>query len=144
MGWNSARDIFDPIAQALIDAGAPDETKTRVLGDLIGKLQDEDWDTEGESLALFRNDPAIVEAFRQHDVILLGDHADEEATDQLTEARALARLLWDALNEVAEDHAQIISYDPHLDPDERLPYWLTGINGAPLTWQRDGDASPGQ
>lgn len=141
MGWNSARDIFDPVAQALIDAGAPAETKTRVLGDLIHKLQEEDWDTEGESLDLFRRDPAIVEAFRQHGVTLSGDE-DEDTAGHLEEARDLARALHAALKEVAEGYAEIIGYDPRLDPDECLPYWLTGINGAPETWQRD--RSPGQ
>lgn len=56
------------------------------------------------------------------------------------EARDLARLLYAALNEVSEGYAEIIGYDPRLDPDECLPYWLTGINGAPLTWQHPDKA----
>jgi hypothetical protein len=68
MGWNSAGEIFDPVAQAMIELNASDEMKIRVLGDLIGALQDGDWDTEDESLDQFGDDPAIVEAFRQHDV----------------------------------------------------------------------------
>ena len=70
MGWNSAGDIFDPVAKALVELNAPDDMKIRVLGDLIGALRDGDWDTEDESLDQFQNDPAIVEAFRQHDVII--------------------------------------------------------------------------
>lgn len=70
MGWASAGAIFDPVARAMIELKAPDEMKIRVLGDLIGALQDGDWDTEGESLGEFQDDPAIVEAFRQHAVIL--------------------------------------------------------------------------
>lgn len=62
--------------------------------------------------------------------------------EKLEEARDLARALYSALNEVAEGYAEIIGYDPRLDPDECLPYWLTGINGAPETWQRN--TSPGQ
>lgn len=143
MGWNSARDIFDPIAQALIDAGAPDEMKTRVLGELIGNLQDEDWDTEGESLELFRNDPAIVEAFRQHDVILPGGDDGDGTADQLEEARDLARALHAAALENCEYWDEVSAYDVRLT-GERLPYWLTNESGAPLTWQRDGEASPGQ
>lgn len=78
MGWASAGAIFDPVAKALVELNAPDEMKIRVLGDLIGALQDGDWDTEDESLEEFKNDPAIAEAFRQHDVYTRCD--DEHAT----------------------------------------------------------------
>lgn len=96
MGWNSAGDIFDPVARAMVELGAPDAMKIRVLSDLIGALQDGDWDTEQESLDQFADDAAIREAFRQHDVFLTcneegdngewcdlerdheGDHADGE------------------------------------------------------------------
>jgi hypothetical protein len=70
MGWASAGAIFDPVAKAMVELRAPDEMKIRVLGDLIGALQNGDWDTESESLGEFQDDPAIVEAFRQHDVII--------------------------------------------------------------------------
>ena len=70
MGWSSANQIFDPVARALIDAGAPDDTKRKVLGDLISGLQDGDWDTEDESLEEFLDDPAIVAAFADHGVHL--------------------------------------------------------------------------
>lgn len=80
MGWNTANRIFDPVAQALIDAGAPADTKTRVLGDLIKQLQDGDWDTEDESLAQFTHDPAIVEAFRRNSVY---ERCDAENGDDL-------------------------------------------------------------
>jgi len=69
MGWASAGAIFDPVAKAMVELGAPDEMKIRVLGDLIGALQDGDWDTEDESLGEFQDDAAIVEAFRRHGVI---------------------------------------------------------------------------
>lgn len=71
MGWASAGAIFDPIAQALIDHGANDELKLLVCDTLIGVLQEGDWDTEGESLDQFADDPVIVEAFRRHDITLL-------------------------------------------------------------------------
>jgi hypothetical protein len=61
----------------MADLNAPDEMKTRVLGDLIGALQEGDWDTEDESLDEFRDDPAIVEAFRQHGVIV---HCGDESS----------------------------------------------------------------
>lgn len=70
MGWASAGSIFDPVAKALVELNAPDDMKRAVLGTLIGQLQDGDWDTEGESLEDFQDDPAIVAAFRDHDVIL--------------------------------------------------------------------------
>lgn len=77
MGWGSAGyRIFDPIAKALQEAGAADEIKTRVLKDLIGELQEEDWDTEYDSLEAFKDDPAIVTAFAEHGITLAGDDDD--------------------------------------------------------------------
>ncbi|MFI0236357.1 hypothetical protein [Streptomyces sp. NPDC016845] len=70
MGWNSAHRIFDPVAKALIETGADDDTKRKVLGDLIGELQEGDWDTGDESLEDFLDDPAIVSAFADHNVHL--------------------------------------------------------------------------
>lgn len=69
MGFGSAGyKFFDPVARALIKAGASDEEKEQVLGDLIGHLQDEDWDTELDSLQQFLDDPAIVRAFAKHGI----------------------------------------------------------------------------
>lgn len=69
MGWGSAgAKIFDPVARALIEANASDEVKERVLGELIGTLQQEDWDTEYDSLQSFLDDPAIVRAFANNDI----------------------------------------------------------------------------
>jgi hypothetical protein len=68
MGWASASEIFDPVAHALIECNAPDETKRRVLGMLIDKLRDNDWDTEDESLQEFRSDPLIVSLFYERGV----------------------------------------------------------------------------
>lgn len=76
MGWASASRIFDPVAQGLIDAGASQEIKRRVLGDLIGVLQGEDWDTEGESLEEFKDDPVIVAVFAEHGIKLYDDEGD--------------------------------------------------------------------
>ncbi|MBA4865953.1 hypothetical protein H1V43_32335 [Streptomyces sp. PSKA54] len=70
MGWSSANQIFNPVARALREAGVSDQTKRKVLGDLISGLQDGDWDTEDESLEDFLDDPAIVQAFADHDVHL--------------------------------------------------------------------------
>lgn len=70
MGWASGNYIFDPVAQTLIASNAPDDLKTNVLEVLIGALQDSDWDTEGESLLTFADDPAIVAAFAANGVTL--------------------------------------------------------------------------
>jgi hypothetical protein len=105
MGWSSANQIFNPVARALIDTGVPDETKRKVLGDLIGGLQDGDWDTEDESLEDFLDDPAIVSAFADHNVhlsdrrccareigadvrqVIIGMRNDEDVSEQaITEA----------------------------------------------------------
>jgi hypothetical protein len=77
MGWASAGQIFDPVAQAFIDASIDNATKTRILGDLIKQLQDGDWDTEDESLERFTHDPAIVEAFRRNGVYERCDAYDQ-------------------------------------------------------------------
>lgn len=69
MGWGSAGyKIFDPVASALIEAGADDEKKIRVLTDLIETLQAEDWDTELDSLQRFLDDPAVVRAFANNGI----------------------------------------------------------------------------
>lgn len=69
MGWGSAGyKIFDPMARALIEAGATDELKERTLTGLIPALQHEDWDTELDSLQNFLDDPAIVKAFANHGI----------------------------------------------------------------------------
>jgi hypothetical protein len=73
MGWASGGSIFDPVAKGLIDAGASDEIKRRVLDGLIEALQDNDWDTECESLAEFADDPVIVEVFAEHGITFGGD-----------------------------------------------------------------------
>ncbi len=69
MGWSSAGyQIFDPMADALVEAGASLELKTRVLSKLIAVLQEGDWDCEDESLEKYRDDPAIVAAFAENGV----------------------------------------------------------------------------
>ncbi len=65
MGWASAGEIFDPIAQALIDVGATDDMKRTVLGPLIDRLTAEDWDTCDESAEEFADDPVITALFAE-------------------------------------------------------------------------------
>lgn len=74
MGWSSANDIFDPVADALIRHGASDELKLEVLTILISTLQDGDWDTEQESLSEYEDDPVIVEAFRRNGIVVHCTH----------------------------------------------------------------------
>jgi hypothetical protein len=100
MGWNSAGEIFDPVAQSLIDTGATDEVKRKVLGDLINALQDGDWDTEGESLDLFKDDPAIVQAFADHDVHL---DDDDGLTDSDSAVLALISEIAGRLEDATDD-----------------------------------------
>ena len=71
MGYGSAGPrFFDPIAWALIDAGASDEQLRQTLGNLIDGLQELDWDTEHDSLQKFQDYPAIVEVFADRGIIL--------------------------------------------------------------------------
>jgi hypothetical protein len=107
MGWSSANQIFDPVAQALIDTGATPEVKRKVLGDLIGGLQDGDWDTEDESLERFRKDPAIVAAFADHDIALERSDSDSDVFELIKE---IASQLRDATDE-GEYQAVGLIYD---------------------------------
>lgn len=63
MGWGSAYSLFNTVANALIEAGASDEIKERALAKVIVRLQEDDWDTELDSLQSYLHDPAIVRAF---------------------------------------------------------------------------------
>jgi hypothetical protein len=63
MGWGSAYSLFNTVADALIEANASDETKERALTKVIARLQEDDWDTELDSLQSYLDDPAIVRAF---------------------------------------------------------------------------------
>lgn len=72
MGWGSAYSLFNTIADALIEANASDEIKERALTKVIARLQDDDWDTELDSLQSYLHDPAIVRAFANNDVVWPG------------------------------------------------------------------------
>lgn len=69
MGWGSAYSLFNTVADALIEAGASDEVKERALTKVIRSFQEEDWDTELDSLQHFLDDPAIVRAFAACDIV---------------------------------------------------------------------------
>lgn len=63
MGWGSTYSLFNTVADALIEANASDDTKERALTKVIARLQEDDWDTELDSLQSYLDDPAIVRAF---------------------------------------------------------------------------------
>jgi hypothetical protein len=69
MGWGSGYHVFNNMADALIEAGAPDEVKHQRLAVLIAQLQEEDWDTELDSLQGYRQDPGIVSAFAANGIV---------------------------------------------------------------------------
>lgn len=77
MGWASGDEVFDPVARKLIELEASDEAKRGVCSVLIKALQDRGWDTEGESLGEFSDDPAIVAAFRDNDIVQ-GCHTEHD------------------------------------------------------------------
>lgn len=65
MGWNTANDIFDPVAEALLNSylTMSHSDTVNVFTIFIRALQDQDWDTEDESLERFMAWPAVVKAF---------------------------------------------------------------------------------
>lgn len=70
MGRAWCGEVFGPVARKTREIGMPDGQRTAVLEALIRALQGNDWDTEGESLAEFGDDEAVVEAFRRCKVII--------------------------------------------------------------------------
>lgn len=67
MGWASGGEIFDQVADSMIRVGVDSAQMTEVLADLIQALQDGDWDTEDESMYRYRNNVAVMDAFRKVD-----------------------------------------------------------------------------
>jgi hypothetical protein len=78
MGWASAGGIFEPVARKLIKLDVSDHVKREVCSTLIATLQEGDWDTEGESLDVFADDPVIVQAFRENGVYLVACDAERD------------------------------------------------------------------
>jgi hypothetical protein len=70
MGWASGDEVFEPVANKLIELCAPAEMKRQVCSVLIDALQNRGWDTESESLGNYQDDPAIIAAFRENDILL--------------------------------------------------------------------------
>lgn len=76
MGWASAGGIFDAVASELLRVTENEYIVEPVLVALIKQLQDDDWDTEDESLGLFRDSPAVVAAFDRCGVFLERNEED--------------------------------------------------------------------
>lgn len=164
MGWASAGGYFNAVADALIDGDAADEVKTRVCSTLIGAFRGDDWDTHLDSLDHYADDPAIVQAFREHEIFLRceaedpgalymcalddghdGDHddgngnrwRDHPASELLDDARALAKALFDRMRDFVPDDAVFgegISWGT-------LPDWMTdeGLGRALWAYGAEGN-----
>jgi hypothetical protein len=72
MGWASGGYIFDALCEELQKSFLVPATRKKVLVRLIKALQQNDWDTEGESLDQFKGDKVVVDAFRECGVYLWG------------------------------------------------------------------------
>lgn len=70
MGWASGGDVFDPVANALIQLSVPGHVMYTVCWTLIGPLRERGWDTEGESLGQFQDYPEIVAAFAANGIVM--------------------------------------------------------------------------
>jgi hypothetical protein len=66
MGWGSAGRYFEIVADTLVEAEASDEIKYAVCLDLIESLLADDWDTWDESVEKYRDQPSILDAFRDN------------------------------------------------------------------------------
>jgi len=61
MGWCSATEIFDDVAEVVIDnAAIPEEQRIAVLAKLYTALTDEDWDCQNDSK--FYDHPIFIAA----------------------------------------------------------------------------------
>lgn len=83
MGFSGGNEIFDSVADKLIELSVSDEIKTEVLDTLIKALFESDWDTEDESLDTYAHDSAIVEAFRRNSTVFIC--FDETDTSEVCE-----------------------------------------------------------
>lgn len=59
MGWNSGTEIFDVVAESVLEGRSPEETLER----LIDVMEDHDWD--GQSDSTFFNHPVVRKIFME-------------------------------------------------------------------------------
>jgi len=66
MGWNSANEIFDPVAEKVVAEVAgkwmTHQAAVSILETLAANLMSEDWDTWDESQERFSGDVVVVSA----------------------------------------------------------------------------------
>ncbi|MFF1701286.1 hypothetical protein [Streptomyces sp. NPDC058252] len=60
---------------------------TKTLAKVIPNLRSEDWDTYDESLDVFSDDPAVVEAFRQNGIFLEYCEAEQPGSPRWEDCR---------------------------------------------------------
>jgi hypothetical protein len=68
MGWGSGYLVFNEMADKVLASNATEEVKEQILGDLIVSLQNQDWDTEMDSLQDYLHNPLVVRVFARHDI----------------------------------------------------------------------------
>jgi hypothetical protein len=61
MGWCSGTTIFDDVAEFVIDNDINEQDGLNLLVRLIGALENEDWDCQGDSR--FYDNPLVHKAF---------------------------------------------------------------------------------
>lgn len=49
MGWCDGTDIFDGVAEAVLEEKLPDDVTVRILKKVIKLLEDQDWDCQPDS-----------------------------------------------------------------------------------------------
>lgn len=125
MGWGSAGDIFDPVAQDLIGR-VPDEVLDRVCFRLAKQLMEGDWDTDDASIEQFQGVPVVQHAIRKaRGWLKLQDSSTWKTTGRL-EFRA---------EEVP--HRQWWLFDEDGDDMASLPGTVAGFNRAIEIWAQD-------
>lgn len=63
MGWCSGTDVFDTMANFVLNSDASGDAKYEVLLALADVLEDHDWDCQGESG--HRGDPIVQRVFKK-------------------------------------------------------------------------------
>lgn len=70
MGWSSAGRIFDTVVVELQQMGEDKDTQYRILKTLAKELTNNDWDTLGESLEAFPDNPAVRKVMDEYGIRL--------------------------------------------------------------------------
>lgn len=94
MGWSSGGQIFDLVAQGMIDASADEAIVDRVLTELAVALTDRDWDTLDSSIDVFAGHPVVQHALRKAQGWLYLYAADDRGQGHLEYSPDSAGGLW--------------------------------------------------